>query len=212
MRRKRRATAGAQADEPKEKRTFSPVVVLLLVLIPGVVGLVLFIFLGATGTTPTEQVISDDSILVTSSTVTTVDAGLTTTSTPLVFSDGSPVPERIVEVARGPGESTYVYAVAPELTGSDAATVVPPTHIELANDGSALSVSMLCAISQESAPSRISVVEDPLEVRVTTVAAGRRLGAPCQPLQVIETIVIPLDAPIGDRGLVITAAGSPVAG
>lgn len=183
---------------------------LLLVLIPGAIGLVLFIMRGATLKTPTEQVASDDTIVITSSTTSTTTAEETTTTTPLVFADGSPVPERIVEVLRKPGESAYVYAVAPELTGSDAATAVPATPVEVVNEGTALSISMLCAISDGSAPAKVAVVEDPLEVRVTAVVAGKRLGQPCPPLQVIETIVIPLDAPMGDRRLVITEAGSAI--
>jgi hypothetical protein len=187
------------------------VVVLLLVLVPGALGLVLLIMRGATLKTPTEQVASDDTIVITSSTTSTTAAEeTTTTTTPLVFADGSPVPERIVEVMREPGVSTYVYAVAPELTGSDAATAVPATPVEVVNEGTALSVRMLCTISDGSAPAKVAVVEDPLEVRVTAVVAGKRLGQPCPPLQVIETIVIPLDAPMGDRRLVITEAGSPI--
>jgi hypothetical protein len=211
MRRKRRAAAGAQADESDEKRTFSPLLVLTIVLVPGAVGLVLLILLGATGTTPTEQVASDQTVVVTSSTTTTaVEETTTTTTIPLVFPDGSAVPERIVEVQREPGQSTYLYAVAPELTGSDSATAIPPTGVEVVNEGTALSINMLCTISQGSAPSRIIVVEDPLEVRVTAIAAAKRLGQPCEPLQLIESITIPLDAPIGGRRLVISNAGSTV--
>jgi hypothetical protein len=185
--------------------------VLLLVLIPGAVGLVLLIMRGATLKTPTEQVASDETVVITSSTSTTVaDDATTTTTTPLVFPDGSPVPERIVEVVRAPGESTYIYAVAPELTGADSATAVPPTPVEVVNDGTALTVNMICTISNGAAPAKVAVVEDPLEVRVTAIAVGKRLAQPCPPLQVIETITIPLDAPMGDRRLVITEAGSPI--
>jgi hypothetical protein len=186
-------------------------VVLLLVLVPGAVGLVLMIVLGTGENTPTEQVASDETVVVTSSTTTTVaDDATTTTTTPLVFPDGSPVPERIVEVLRAPGESTYIYAVAPELTGADSATAVPPTPVEVVNDGTALTITMICTISDGAAPAKVAVVEDPLEVRVTAIAVGKRLAQPCPPLQVIESITIPLDAPMGDRRLVITEAGSPI--
>jgi hypothetical protein len=113
-------------------------------------------------------------------------------------------------VVREPGESTYIYAVAPELTGADSATAVPATPVEVVNDGTALTITMICTISSGSAPAKVAVVEDPLEVRVTAIAAGKRLGQPCPPLQVIESITIPLDAPMGERRLVITEAGSPI--
>ena len=195
-------------DDEKVVRTYSPMAVLAGFLVVGVIGLALLIFAGASERTPTEQVATDDTVVIATSTSTTPSPA--TTAGPLTFPDGSPVPEDITGVLSEPGSVTYTYAVPPELTGTDSARAVAPTLIEPANDGTALAVTVTCAVSTGSVPAEIHVVEDPLEIRVTVVAAGKRLGQPCQPFDVIETVTVPLEAAIGQRQILATPPGTPL--
>lgn len=194
-------------DDEKAIRTYSPAALLAVFLVIGAIGLVLVVFAGASDRTPTEQVVSDDSVVITTS---ETSSSVPATTVPLAFPDGSAVPEDITGVVYEPGRVTYTYAVPPELTGTDSARAVAPVLIEPANDGTALAVTVTCAVSTGSLPAEILVVEDPLEIRVTVVVAGKRLGQPCQPFDVIETVTIPLEAPIGQRQILATPPGTPL--
>lgn len=190
------------------KRTYSPFALLALFAVVGAVGGTLILLWGTIERTPTALRDQGGATQQTSTSTTTEPEGASAVS--LTFPDGTPTPERIEEVRARPGRRTYSYSVPDELSGPDSDTAVASAMLEPANEGAAVTVTVTCAVSTGSVPSEITVVEDPLEVRVTAVASGLRFGSPCTPLDVIEQITIPLDSPIGDRRLNTTPAGTPL--
>lgn len=187
-----------------EERTFSIWPLLGLMAALGAVGLYLVLALGGSATSSTGALPADPS-----TTTTTVAPSTSAVPTP-TFPGGEQAPERIREVRTQPGEARYIYRLPAELSAEPTSAVVAPTDAKVNAEGTAVEVTMTCAPTLGSVPAGIVVNEDPVEVRVTGIAVGFQLGEPCPALQVIETLTIPLDEPLGVRRLVVDPPGTKV--
>lgn len=189
----------------EEEKGFSIYPILGVFLALGALGLAGVLLLSGTGSSPTEQLPRDPT---TSTTSTTGPPGESTAS--FEFPDGSALPDRISSVEVSPGQWVYTYKIPASFLEEPNRAETSPALAEPASGGAAVALSMACTISAGSLPAQITVLEDPLQVRIIPVAIGHTLGEPCPPLESIENITLPLEEPIGTRQLVVDAPGTVV--
>ncbi len=190
----------------EEQKSYSILIILVVFFALGLIGLAGVLILGPSGQSPTQQLSKDTS---TTSSSTSVPEGVADPAE-YVLPDGSALPDNIEKVLVSPGQRVYVYKVPDGFTSEPNLSVVAPAETESALGGAAVTVDMGCAVSSGSVPDQITIFEDHLEVRVIPVALGHTLGVPCAVDEIIDTVTLPLEEPLGTRGLVVDPPGTVV--
>ncbi len=190
----------------EEQKSYSILIILVVLFVLGLIGLAGVLIVGPSGQSSTEQLSRDTS---TTSSSSSVPEGISDPAE-YVLPDGSALPDNIEKVLVSPGQRVYVYKVPDGFLAEPNLSVVPPAETKPALSGAAVTVEMGCAVSSGSVPDQITIFEDPLEVRVIPVALGHTLGVPCPADEIIETVTLPLEEPIGTRPLVVDGPGTVV--
>jgi hypothetical protein len=129
---------------------------------------------------------------------------------PVTMLDGQPAPEGVYDIAMTPGEQIYLFTLAEGLLDEPTESEVPKSTVEKSEDQQHLTITMQCAVSDGSMPAMLRVTEDPFEVNVTPVVVGQSFGPACPADQVVGTITVPLEEPVGARRLVLARGGRQV--
>ncbi len=137
-------------------------------------------------------------------------APTTTTPVPVTMVDGTPAPDNVYEVVAAPGEYAYLFTLPDYVDEEPTDSLVPRSTVEVSEDKTHLTVTMYCAVSDGSVPAVLRVIEDPFEVNVTPVVVGQSFGAPCPADQILDTITIALEEPVGSRRVVLSREGRKV--
>lgn len=192
---------GVAADDDRE-RTYSPLVVLLGLVLVGLVGLAGLIVLGS-GRSATEQVAVDQT---TSTTTTTVAPTAPTVTAP----GGGPVPDGVQDVLVDGPVTSYAFATPPELAQVPIRTVVPRSTATPSADGTQLTVVVECAVGVGEALAQLTLTEDATALTVLPVTIGPADAPPCPADAAPRTVTVPLAEPLGSRPVIVVPGGTEV--
>ncbi len=175
-------------------------VLFILMVVFGIYGVVAW---GTFNRKPTEE-------LPAASGTTVPEATTTSSSVPVTLLDGSAAPPDIENIIDQDGTLIYQFKVPEKWTEEPTESVVPPSVVERGDDDQTLTITMGCAVSEDSLPAILKVTEDPFEVHLTPVVLGPRFGEPCGSEDPAGVAKIVLAEPVGARRLVVARPGTVV--
>ncbi len=133
-------------------------------------------------------------------------------STEVTMLDGNPAPEGVSEVLEvGDGQWSYLFEIPDALLEAPTSSVVAESDLVVSEDRQSITVTMFCAVSNDSVPALLEVSEDPFEINVRPIVIGASFGLACEPEAELVTVTVPLEEAVGGRRVVLAQAGNSVA-
>jgi hypothetical protein len=187
-----------------------------------VVGVVLLVFGGSSGS-GTTQLSTPQTLPEQASTTTTAaddadaaadGAGSTTTTTSSGQAGSGQadanLPDGVTQVLSEGGTTSFVFRGPAGVDASSLSTFVAPTAVRLSEDGRTATLTVGCAQSSEEFLAQVLVSESDTSLTIAAISVAPPDGAPCASPATTREVELELPEPLGDRSLSVIPRGTPV--